>query len=166
MNGFFVPRADRMLVHFHPRADLVGTALEGIVEVDEAGRVCGANRAAVRMLWLPREQLHARHVRDLFDRDLGRVLLAAPASLRAGMVTLRTHAGLQVAARLQCAPRPTQITIPAPAEPATSAPSLRELERETIDRTLAAHGGNVSAAARALRVSRNTIYRKRSAADD
>jgi transcriptional regulator of acetoin/glycerol metabolism len=37
---------------------------------------------------------------------------------------------------------------------------LDELELSAILRTLDAHGGNVSAAARALGVSRNTIYRK------
>jgi transcriptional regulator of acetoin/glycerol metabolism len=48
---------------------------------------------------------------------------------------------------------------PAPASAAANA-SLVELELSAILRTLDAHGGNVSAAARALGVSRNTIYRK------
>ena len=43
--------------------------------------------------------------------------------------------------------------------PAASA-SLETMEHQLIARTLEAHGGNVSAAARALGVSRNTIYRK------
>ncbi|MES2118300.1 MAG: sigma 54-interacting transcriptional regulator [Pseudomonadota bacterium] len=37
---------------------------------------------------------------------------------------------------------------------------LDEMELQVIQRTLAAHGGNTSAAARALGISRNTIYRK------
>ncbi|HEU4845923.1 MAG TPA: sigma 54-interacting transcriptional regulator [Burkholderiaceae bacterium] len=43
-----------------------------------------------------------------------------------------------------------------------SAPAqgLDEMELQLIQRTLAAHGGNTSAAARALGISRNTIYRK------
>jgi len=51
----------------------------------------------------------------------------------------------------------------APAKPlAAAAPDakLDDLELSAILRTLDAHGGNVSAAARALGVSRNTIYRK------
>jgi transcriptional regulator of acetoin/glycerol metabolism len=51
----------------------------------------------------------------------------------------------------------------APASPPPDAPRdarLHELELSAILRTLDAHGGNVSAAARALGVSRNTIYRK------
>jgi transcriptional regulator of acetoin/glycerol metabolism len=37
---------------------------------------------------------------------------------------------------------------------------LEDMEQTLIVRTLEAHGGNVSATARALGVSRNTIYRK------
>ncbi len=44
---------------------------------------------------------------------------------------------------------------------ATEAPrSLRELETSAMQRALAEHRGNVSAAARALGVSRNTLYRR------
>jgi transcriptional regulator of acetoin/glycerol metabolism len=169
-NSLFVPRADHLQVRFHPRADLLGTPLEGIVEVDPDGRVSGANRAATRLLWLPRERLLRRPVRELFDRDLGRALEILPAGRREGLATLRSHTGLEMQARFECASRPASpaprstATTSAGAGPGTAAPaSLRDIERETIDRALAAHAGNVSAAARALRVSRNTIYRKRSA---
>ena len=40
------------------------------------------------------------------------------------------------------------------------ATSLEEVETALIRKTLDAHGGNVSATARVLGVSRNTIYRK------
>jgi sigma-54 dependent transcriptional regulator, acetoin dehydrogenase operon transcriptional activator AcoR len=38
--------------------------------------------------------------------------------------------------------------------------NLEEMEHSVILKSLEAHGGNVSATARALGVSRNTIYRK------
>ncbi|MCY1561614.1 Bacterial regulatory protein, Fis family [compost metagenome] len=38
--------------------------------------------------------------------------------------------------------------------------TLREHSRKLIEDTLAAHGGNVSQAARQLRVSRGTLYRR------
>lgn len=38
--------------------------------------------------------------------------------------------------------------------------TLREHSRKLIEETLAAHGGNVSQAARQLRVSRGTLYRR------
>jgi len=45
-------------------------------------------------------------------------------------------------------------------EPAPLAATLREHSRKLIEETLAAHGGNVSQAARQLRVSRGTLYRR------
>jgi transcriptional regulator with PAS, ATPase and Fis domain len=49
---------------------------------------------------------------------------------------------------------------PPPAQKAAPTTRLDDLELSAILRSLDAHGGNVSAAARALGVSRNTIYRK------
>ena len=43
------------LVHLHPRAELIGSLMEGIVAVAADGRIAGANRAAL----------------ELLDRDLG-----------------------------------------------------------------------------------------------
>jgi transcriptional regulator of acetoin/glycerol metabolism len=37
---------------------------------------------------------------------------------------------------------------------------MREIELRTIEEALAAHDGNVSAAARQLGISRSTIYRR------
>ena len=51
----------------------------------------------------------------------------------------------------------------APARPAPRAeapPRLDELALGAMLRALDAHGGNISAAARALGISRNTVYRK------
>ncbi|MEF7615674.1 sigma-54-dependent Fis family transcriptional regulator [Aquincola sp. MAHUQ-54] len=47
----------------------------------------------------------------------------------------------------------------APAAPVPDGIDLRSLTAEAIDRALAAHGGRVSAAARALGVHRSTVYR-------
>jgi len=47
-----------------------------------------------------------------------------------------------------------------PAKLVASGANLEEMEQSAILRSLEAHGGNVSATARALGVSRNTIYRK------
>ncbi len=49
---------------------------------------------------------------------------------------------------------------PNPAKLVASGANLEEMEQSAILRSLEAHGGNVSATARALGVSRNTIYRK------
>lgn len=44
--------------------------------------------------------------------------------------------------------------------PSAASAKLEDVELQTIQRALDEHRGNVSAAARALGVSRNTIYRK------
>jgi len=152
-NSLFTAARDRLLVHFHPRAELVGTPMEGLLEVNGEGQLTGVNRAACRLLSLPR-----------------------PARLQADLVEMSTHVGLQVMARFEgealrgavssgwsCPPsaagaaQDDELHCPLPDQPA----KMREVERLTIERTLAALGGNVSAAARQLGISRNTIYRRR-----
>jgi transcriptional regulator of acetoin/glycerol metabolism len=49
---------------------------------------------------------------------------------------------------------------PAPAELGSAPLRLQDNEWSTIERALQAHPGNVSAAARALGISRNTLYRR------
>jgi two-component system NtrC family response regulator len=47
-----------------------------------------------------------------------------------------------------------------PASPSTDLPSLAEVEREMIIRALSVHGNDKDRAARALGISRRTIYRR------
>jgi transcriptional regulator of acetoin/glycerol metabolism len=180
-NRLFVAGRDRLLVHFHPRAELVGTPLEGLLQVDESGTVCGANRAAARLLCQPRAALIGSPFGAWFDRRL-QGLFARPASQRADLVELSARTGLQVMARFEGesahadAPGGHASAACLPAEPApadTLAPGplaapparMRDLERQAIERTLAALDGNVAATARQLGISRNTIYRRRYGAD-
>ena len=53
----------------------------------------------------------------------------------------------------------------APPQPEASPPSLQALADAAIREALAAHGGNVSRAARALGVHRSTLYRRVAALD-
>lgn len=173
-NSLFVPGAERLLVRFHPRAELVGTVMEGLLEVDGEGRVTGANRAACRLLSAPRSALLGRDFASLFDRRLQGVF-TRPARQRGDLVEMHTHVGLQMLARFETggapeAGRAAEARLgggeaggaPDLPEAAARPAKMRELEREAIERTLAALGGNVSAAARQLGISRNTIYRRRS----
>ena len=205
-NSLFRPSADRLLVHFHPRAELVGTPFEGLLEVTSDGLVSGANRVAARLLCRPRSALLGQPFSALFDRRL-QALFARPPGQRGDLVEMLTHVGLQVLARFESAPlraapatawqasagQPARIladgAVAAPAggagladvladapadlpadtqlgtpanTPADAHPAkMRELERQAIERTLVAVDGNVSAAARRLGISRNTIYRRR-----
>jgi transcriptional regulator of acetoin/glycerol metabolism len=176
-NSLFRPSADHLLVRFHPRAELVGTALEGLALVGNDGRVSGVNRAAARVLCQPRSALLGRPFSELFDRRL-QSLFARPTGQRADLVEMQTQLGLQVqarfesAARLADAGRLAEALVAETGAPGTDADrsaaprdrqpaNMRELERLAIERSLAAFDGNVSAAARQLGISRNTIYRRR-----
>jgi transcriptional regulator of acetoin/glycerol metabolism len=55
---------------------------------------------------------------------------------------------------------PASASPPAAQQTIASGANLEEMELAAILRSLEANGGNVSATARALGVSRNTIYRK------
>ena len=171
-NSLFQPSADRVVVRFHPRAELIGTPLEGLLAVDHDGRICGANRVAARLLCLPRQGLLGRAFGELFDRRL-QALFGRTGGARADLVEMLTQVGLQVMARFECSvveARPGMVwpagrlaAEPAGPAAAAAAPSgkMRELELQAIESTLAAFHGNVSAAARQLGISRNTIYRRR-----
>ena len=171
-NSLFVPGPDRLLVHFHPRQELLGTPMEGLLQVDASGLVTGANRQAARLLCMPRAALLGTSFGALFDRRL-QGLFAQPARQRADLVEMQTHVGLQVMARFEGVaardsahpllghdPRGTSLAHPLPLPMQAS---LHTLECQAIERTLAALGGNVSATAKALGISRNTIYRRRQA---
>jgi len=167
-NGLFTPTPDHLVVHFHPRAELLGTPMEGLLLVDAGGRVTGANRMAARLLCMPRTALLGQAFGVLFDRRV-HGLFAQPTRQRGDLVEMQTHVGLQVMARFegeaardgarQLLGHAVPTAGPDVASPAPA--SLRMLECQAIERTLAALGGNVSATAKALGISRNTIYRRR-----
>ncbi|OYU92809.1 MAG: hypothetical protein CFE45_21965 [Burkholderiales bacterium PBB5] len=176
-NSLFTAGTDRLLVHFHPRAELVGTPMEGLLQVNGEGLVIGANRVAARLLCTSRAALIGREFGELFDRRL-QSLFARPARLRADLVEMSTHVGLQVMARFEGASALNdaasgegyQRQVAASDAPRCDLPeapaNMRELERQAIEQALAALGGNVSAAARQLGISRNTIYRRRNGLAD
>ena len=172
-NSLFQPGPDGVVVRFHPRAELLSTPLEGLLRVDPDGRISGANRVAARLLCLPRQGLLGRAFGDLFDRRL-QALFGRSGAQRADQVEMLTHVGLQVMARFDCggaraAPPPAGLAPGPDEDPAEDEPpsalKMRDLEREAIERTLVALQGNVSAAARQLGISRNTIYRRRGGTD-
>ena len=171
-NRLFRADRDHLLVHFHPRAELLGTPMEGLLQVDDRGVVCGANRAAARLLCRTRAMLIGSAFGELFDRRL-QGLFARPASARNDLVEMGTRAGLQVMARFEGETAIGESAVrqaDAPARTGDGAgdrvlpdmpASMRDLERIAIERTLASLGGNVAATARQLGISRNTIYRRR-----
>jgi len=165
-NSLFKASRDRVLVHFHPRSELVGTPLQGLLEVAGDGRVLGANRMAARLLCQARSALLGQQFGALFDHRHGGLFGLAAAGQCADLVAMHSAAGLQVMARFEgeaaahwpsCAGTAAG---PLCTTAAAALPCMRWLEYQAIDRALTALQGNVSAAARQLGISRNTIYRR------
>lgn len=138
----------------------LGTPLQGLLAVREDGRLRGANSVARRLLGLPRAgalpmltledvfahaSVHQRR-RLLQPGPVHRVQLSADSALQLqylrGPLPLRASTRVDVAA-----------VVPAQA-------SLRAQGAQAVREAVAAQGGNLSAAARQLGISRTTLYRK------
>jgi len=60
-----------MRLHFHSRADYIGTLMEGILAVNREGRVVGANRSALDQLGMSGAAVRMMSVTSLFGTSVG-----------------------------------------------------------------------------------------------
>lgn len=131
-----------------------GSGHDGLLTVDAEGRITGANRAAADMLALSTAPWP--HCDEVFVDAVGR--LFDTARLRRPEVEWPLRSGLRVRvlARLKADAART------PVKPAAAAPGLplRELEVALIRQAVETARGNVMQAARALGISRATVYRR------
>ena len=171
---------DHLILRFQASPTLLGTPLEALAGIAPDGTIAWLNNAGARLLGRLPEAADERDVECLLGHDLasllrlGRREAAQPLRLASGL-------GVWVQARLKGADgadfrhavampgEATPLAIEQDAQmPAAEAcepephaeTTLREHSRKLIEETLVAHGGNVSQAARQLRVSRGTLYRR------
>lgn len=174
---------DHLILRFQASPNLLGTPMEALAGVAPDGTIAWLNGAGMRLIGRLPDDAGERDVEAMLGHDLPSLLrlqrreAAQPLRLASGL-------GVWVQARLKAAdgadfghavalPGEAAPALAAPcaqaidAEPADAAPpapahgeTLREHSRKLIEDTLAAHGGNVSQAARQLRVSRGTLYRR------
>ncbi|MBS0450299.1 MAG: GAF domain-containing protein [Proteobacteria bacterium] len=154
-NALMLQHSCALLLHLAWPGYSVGPEAMGLLALDEEGFVTGANACARQMLHQPLlagspGDLHAT---DLFALPHSMLLDAARREDVALEVPL--WSGLRVRARVQRPGRQTPVT-----EAGTSKPRLREVEGELIRRAVDEARGNVAEAARALGISRATVYRK------
>ncbi len=96
-NQLFVDEfAQTLRIHFHPRTELLGTLLEGIVAFDEAGHLLAANANAQTLLGLNGE---GHSLTSLFDMDVPALLARRGAAGTLVRLSLRT--GQAVLARIE-----------------------------------------------------------------
>lgn len=158
-----------LLVRFQTQPGWLGSPLDGLGAVDGQGRLVWVNAVGARLLGCHPEAVRGQEA----EHCLGMGLIALlERSRHDGAQPFRTPSGLLLWARVQGpqggqgsqrtapeAPEP----VPAPgvaATPAADAASLAQASQRLIETTLAAHGGNISRAAKALGVSRGLLYRR------
>jgi transcriptional regulator of acetoin/glycerol metabolism len=176
---------DHLILRFQASPTLLGTPLEALAGIAPDGTIAWLNNAGARLLGRLPEAADERDVECLLGHDLasllrlGRREAAQPLRLASGLgvwvqAHLKSPDGTDfrhaVAVPAEAAPIAIERHADAPAldagapadgsGPAPHAETLSEHSRKLIEETLAAHGGNVSQAARQLRVSRGTLYRR------
>lgn len=142
----------RVLLRINWPGYTLGQASDGLVCLDEDGLILGANRAAAHMLGLTP---HAPwpHCSDVFAVPPDSLFDAAMA--QRGAIETPLWSGLRVQVQAQLDP----LGEPLPPVATTRLP-LKDVETALIHKAVAEARGNVTEAARALGISRATVYRK------
>ncbi|KQX89459.1 helix-turn-helix domain-containing protein [Variovorax sp. Root473] len=179
---------DHLILRFQASPTLLGTPLEALAGIAPDGTIAWLNNAGARLLGRLPEAPDDRDVECLLGHDLasllrlGRREAAQPLRLASGLgvwmqaqlkgadgadfrhaVAMPGTASAQIDAPAAIevhAEQAPQRPAPSGTGPTPPAETLREHSRKLIEDTLAAHGGNVSQAARQLNVSRGTLYRR------
>jgi transcriptional regulator of acetoin/glycerol metabolism len=140
---------DGITLCFHGRAEFVGTLCEGIAVFAPEGTLLSANRSACFQFGAPLEAVRGRRFEEMFNGAFGALLHRSTLQGEA-VIPLALRSGVKVHARVRSARAPRS----------ASTQDLKAITHRAIERALAQHAGNVSAAARELRISRTTLYRK------
>jgi transcriptional regulator of acetoin/glycerol metabolism len=98
--------SDRLRLHFHSRAEFIGTLLEGILVVGADGKILGANRSALDQLAMTGISLRGHTLASLFGTSVAAVHDHFRAPLPAPMkLSLPNGLHLHVSARLDASTR-------------------------------------------------------------
>jgi transcriptional regulator of acetoin/glycerol metabolism len=158
-NAMVLQGSHRLMLRVNWPGTVLGLESDGLLAVNEDGVVVGANQAA-RLLLPELQHMHQQsmHCRDLFATP--HELLFDAAHRQNTLETplwnglrLQVHAHLHE--RRQSGLRPST-----QAADLQSGIPLKDFETTLIRQSVDAHKGNVAEAARALGISRATVYRK------
>jgi len=174
---------------------ILDSLVEGIVTLDDEGRIIGINRAACDILEVEKGQAVEMNCCELMGKQLCESAAAVRDSIRDGtplsdfQVQVQTRSGRKkvlvfqtttlrgpedrrrgsvvvlrdvtelAALKEDLARRPREIE-PAKDAARPSGPQARAVQPEAVRDALEATGGNVAKAARRLRVSRTTLYKR------
>jgi transcriptional regulator of acetoin/glycerol metabolism len=160
-------------LHFHPRAERLGTVREGMLALGPDGSIVGANRSALELLGLSLARLRGLGLQAVLGCD---VPALADHSRRRGDEPIALHLGEGDGAGSPAFGRvvfntplawptagwradPAPASTP-PGKPSPPQATLQGLEMQAIRQAVDNAGGNLSLAARRLGIGRTTLYRK------
>ncbi len=168
---------EHLILRFQANATLLGTPMEALAGITADGQVAWLNSMAARLTSVPSGTLPCS-VETVFNLSLAQLLqqlrkpLPQPLRLPSGLgvwvqAVLQARDGVDfdhaVAQAVVLTPEPQQphhlALVPEPIAPVSPA-TLENHSLQLIESTLLACSGNISKAARALGVSRGTLYRK------
>jgi len=148
-NALLLRQPHYVLLRLNWPGRLMGDDHDGLLLLDEEGRIQGANKLAREMLNLDKQT--QPHASDVFAIPLG-LLFDAATSANTMDVPLWSGLHLHVKAGLQDVCHQTT-------QPATTG-ALHQIQSAMINKAIAHAKGNVAQAAKALGISRATLYRK------
>jgi transcriptional regulator of acetoin/glycerol metabolism len=148
-NALALAQTHALLLRLQWPGHWMGEESTGLLCLDAHGQVVAANRVASAMLDLPANQPRP-HAEALFAVPLGALWDAARGQRPPSELPLWSGLRLQVQAQLSHAAR----------EGSANRLPLRDMESALIRKAVDDAQGNVVAAARALGISRATVYRK------
>lgn len=158
----------RVLLRFQASPRLLGTPLEGLAAIDDRGRVAWVNPSGSALLASPANEAMPYELESLFGLTL-EILLEHTRRLDSWAHRLPSGLLVHLCASLDDpALGPIPVTAhgasgsadPEAPMPTLASATLRAASDQAIEAALSQHQGNVSAAARALGVSRGLLYRR------
>jgi len=160
-NALVLQRPHQLLLRVNWPGLPPGEDADGLIALDGDGQVCAANRVARQLL--PQLQTPGNtqlHCRDLFALPFELLFDAARRGSEGIDTPLWSGLRLRVRASFNQAGLPPAQRTTLRAVPAAALRPLREVETDLIRKAVEEARGNVAQAARALGISRATVYRK------
>ncbi len=158
-----------LILRVHNSPEGLGSMGEGMVGVDESGIILGIDRVALSLLDMKAIDIGVVKIQQILDTSLGRLFDRAKKE-SAKVHALKTHSSKSLFFRASLSQpysyHPRESEVPHhkdfpenPLESVAESGALKQLSRMAIQKTLEKTNGNISLAAKLLRISRNTLYR-------
>jgi len=162
-----------LILKVHSSPEGLGSMGEGLIGLDENGKIIGADRAALTLIGINILDIGAVKIQQLLDISLDRIFDFAKKG-QSKVYELRTHFSKSLFFKISLGHsygRPlhsesldssidlSKNSANPMAHEEFESGALKQLSRIAIQKTLEKTNGNVSLAAKLLRISRNTLYR-------